>query len=46
VSTPETWLFHDHIIPFATNDGDYPGGLAMAIVYEGKAASPTPHKRH
>ena len=36
--------FHDHIIPFATSDGDYPGGPAMAIGYEGKAASPTPHK--
>ncbi len=45
-NNPGTWLFHDHIIPFVTNDGDYPGGLAMAIVYEGKATSPTKHKDH
>ncbi|MGH7407704.1 MAG: multicopper oxidase family protein [Candidatus Methylomirabilales bacterium] len=43
---PGTWLFHDHIIPFATNDGEYPGGLVMAIVYEGKAAAPAKHKAH
>ena len=47
---PGTWLFHDHIIPFVTNDGDYPGGLAMAIVYEGKAtgkaAPPARHETH
>jgi hypothetical protein len=28
------------------NDGEYPGRLAMAIVYEGKAASPTTRKAH
>ncbi|MBI5039201.1 MAG: multicopper oxidase domain-containing protein, partial [Nitrospirae bacterium] len=30
------WVWHCHIVPHATNDGVYHGGLLMAVVYMGK----------
>ncbi len=30
------WVWHCHLVPHATNDGVYHGGLLMAIVYVGK----------
>ena len=30
------WVWHCHIVPHATNDGVYHGGLLMAVVYTGK----------
>jgi len=30
------WVWHCHIVPHATNDGVYHGGLLMAMVYLGK----------
>ncbi len=30
------WVWHCHIVPHATNDGVYHGGLLMAVVYLGK----------
>ncbi|MBI4715185.1 MAG: multicopper oxidase domain-containing protein [Nitrospirae bacterium] len=30
------WVWHCHLVPHATNDGVYHGGLLMAVVYTGK----------
>lgn len=30
------WVWHCHVVPHATNDGVYHGGLLMAVVYLGK----------
>jgi manganese oxidase len=30
------WLFHCHIVPHVTNDGDYPGGLLVPVVIEAR----------
>lgn len=27
------WMFHDHVVPAASNNGQYPGGLTMLIKY-------------
>jgi hypothetical protein len=39
------WVWHCHIVPHATNDGVYHGGLLMAVVYTGKMSdgSTGPH---
>lgn len=33
-NNPGRWVFHDHRVPFATNDGAYPGGMLTVVEYE------------
>lgn len=51
-TTPGLWLFHCHVVPHVTNDGQYPGGLLIPVVTakrvstsgsEGATASPHKH---
>ncbi|MGH7766839.1 MAG: multicopper oxidase family protein [Candidatus Binatia bacterium] len=35
-TNPGLWLFHCHVVPHATNDGAYPGGLLVPVVTEAK----------
>ncbi|HWP59816.1 MAG TPA: multicopper oxidase domain-containing protein [Candidatus Acidoferrales bacterium] len=38
-TNPGLWLFHCHVVPHVTNDGQYPGGLLVPVIIEPKAAS-------
>jgi len=41
---PGLWLFHCHVVPHATNDGAYPGGLLVPVLTEAKkTARPEKH---
>ena len=51
-TNPGLWLFHCHVVPHVTNDGQYPGGLLIPVVTakrvstsgsEGATASPHKH---
>lgn len=33
---PGLWLFHCHVVPHVTNDGQYPGGLLIPVVTEAR----------
>jgi FtsP/CotA-like multicopper oxidase with cupredoxin domain len=35
-TTPGLWLFHCHVVPHVTNDGEYPGGLLIPVVTEAR----------
>lgn len=44
---PGLWLFHCHVVPHVTNDGQYPGGLLIPVVTEArKAASAAARPTH
>lgn len=44
---PGLWLFHCHVVPHVTNDGQYPGGLLIPVVTTAaKANTGTPHVTH
>ena len=38
-TNPGLWLFHCHVVPHVTNDGQYPGGLLIPVVTEAKAST-------
>lgn len=31
-TNPGLWLFHCHIVPHVTNDGEYPGGMLIPVI--------------
>lgn len=35
-TNPGLWLFHCHVVPHVTNDGQYPGGLLIPVVTEAR----------
>lgn len=35
---PGLWLFHCHVVPHVTNDGEYPGGLLIPVITTAKAS--------
>ena len=35
-TNPGLWLFHCHVVPHVTNDGQYPGGLLVPVVTEAR----------
>jgi len=46
-TNPGLWLFHCHVVPHVTNDGQYPGGLLIPVVTEArKSASHKGHVAH
>jgi FtsP/CotA-like multicopper oxidase with cupredoxin domain len=36
---PGLWLFHCHVVPHVTNDGEYPGGLLVPVLTEPRKAA-------
>lgn len=38
-TNPGLWLFHCHVVPHVTNDGEYPGGLLIPVVTEARKVS-------
>jgi FtsP/CotA-like multicopper oxidase with cupredoxin domain len=49
---PGLWLFHCHVVPHVTNDGQYPGGLLIPVVTEARKSAahggdvaPSAHRR-
>ena len=38
-ANPGLWLFHCNVVPHATNDGAYPGGLLIPVITEAKKKS-------
>lgn len=42
---PGLWLFHCHIVPHVSNDGEYPGGMLIPVITEAKESpADNPHK--
>lgn len=41
-TSPGLWLFHCHVVPHVTNDGQYPGGLLIPVVTEARTSAPQP----
>jgi len=39
---PGLWLFHCHVVPHVTNDGQYPGGLLIPVVTTPRQAAAGP----
>lgn len=42
-TNPGLWLFHCHVVPHVTNDGQYPGGLLIPVVTEARKSAAGGH---
>lgn len=42
-TNPGLWLFHCHVVPHVTNDGQYPGGLLIPVVTEARKSAAARH---
>lgn len=45
-TNPGLWLFHCHVVPHVTNDGQYPGGLLIPVVTEARKSGSQSHGGH